>query len=270
MKHLTNLINVVTEITIHLYLLHRLPKHLQIIILDICIHQIILTLTEVHLRAYHHHLIHIRTMVPGMVVLPTLSSLQLIIIFNHQITFTLTEVHIPAYHHHHHHHIHILAMVPGKVVLPTLNLRTIIIIKDIMDTILVLETIVGNHVEDIIIITTIKADHHHHPCLLIFLLVLLHLWEPVITIVIVIVTVIDITDPMGVTITEDQILLVVVATGGGEIPITSAGNMFIANLSFSTHFFFYLTPESWSTSLYHINCIFLKSHVEVTSHALHS
>jgi len=221
MKHLMNLINVATEITIHLYLLHRLPKHLQIIILDIYIHQIILTSTEVHLRAYHH-LMHIRAMVPGM-VLPTL-SLQLIIICNHQITLTLTEVHLRAYHHL---LMHIRATVPAVVVLPTISLR-IIIIEDIMDTILVLETIVGSLVEATII--TIKADHHHR-YLLIFLNVLLHLWEPVIAIVIVIVTVtvIDITEAKGGTITEDQILLVVVATGGGEIPNKSTEPMLLVN-----------------------------------------
>ena len=43
MKHLMNLINVATEIIIHLYLLHLLHKHRQIIILDIYIHQITLT-----------------------------------------------------------------------------------------------------------------------------------------------------------------------------------------------------------------------------------
>ena len=78
MKHLMNLINVATEIIIHLYLLDRLPKHLQIIIIDIRNHQITLTLTEVHLPAYHHHhLMHIRTMVPGMVVLVVLHTLLL-------------------------------------------------------------------------------------------------------------------------------------------------------------------------------------------------
>ena len=82
-----------------------------------------------------------------------------------------------------------------------------------MDTILVLGTIAGSLVEA----TTIKADHLHS-CLLIFLHVLLHLWEPVITIVIV--TVIGITEAKGGTITEDQILLVV---GGGEIPNMSVG-----------------------------------------------
>ena len=208
MKHLMNLINVATEIIMHLYLLHRLPKHLQIIILDICIHQITLTLTEVHLPTYHHLLMHIQVTVPGMVVLPTLSLR--FIICNHQITLTLTEVHLPAYH-----HMHIRAMVPGMVVLPILSLRIIIIIKDIMDTILVLEMIVGSLVEATVI--TIKADHHRR-CLLIFLHVHLHLWEPVITIVI------DIIEGKGGTITEDQILLVVVvATGGGEIPNKSAG-----------------------------------------------
>ena len=201
MKHHMNLINVVTEITIHLYLLHRLPKHLQIIILDICIHQITLNLTEVHLRAYHHHLlIHIRAMVLGMVVLTI--RLRIIIICNHQIILTLTEVHLPAFHL----LMHIRVMVPGMVVLLTLSLRIIIIIGDIM----VLETIVGSLVEATITIITIKADHHLR-CLLIFLRVLLHLWEPVITIVI------DITEAKGGTITEDQTLLVVVATGGGEI-----------------------------------------------------
>ena len=225
MKHLMNLINVATEIIMHLYLLPRLPKHLQIIILDICIHQITLTLTEVLLPTYHL-LIHIRTMVPDMVVLPTLSIL-LIIICNHQIILTLTEVRLPAYH------IHILTMVIGMVVLPTLSLRIFIIIKDIMDTILVLEMIVGSLVEA----TIIKADHHHLRFLLISLHVLLHLWEPVITIVTVTVTVIGITEAKGtIIITEDQTLLVVVATGGGEIPNkvcgTIAGDMFIANPSF--------------------------------------
>ena len=69
MKHLMNLINAATEIIMHLYLLHRLPNHLQIIIIDICIHQITLTLIEVRLRTYHLHLMHIRAMVPDMVVL---------------------------------------------------------------------------------------------------------------------------------------------------------------------------------------------------------
>ena len=86
-----------------------------------------------------------------------------------------------------------------------------------MDTILVLETIAGSLVEAII--STIKADHYYR-YLLIFLHVLLHLWEPVITIVIVSMSVIGITEAMGGTITEDQILLV--ATGGGEIPNKSA------------------------------------------------
>ena len=100
MKHLMNLINVATEIIIHLYLLHHLLKHLQIIMLDISIHQITLTLTEVHLPICHHHLLMlIPTMVPGMADHPTL-NLRLIIICNHQITFTLTEVHLQAYHHH--------------------------------------------------------------------------------------------------------------------------------------------------------------------------
>lgn len=210
MKHLMNLINVAIEIIIHLYLQH-LPKHFQIIILDTRIHQI--TSTEVHLRAYHRLLMHIRVMVLGMVVLPTLSP-SLIIMCNHQITLTLTEVHLPACHHHLIMHIRVTA--PGMVVLPTLNLRLIIIIiKDIMDTILVLETIVG----ETTIIIIIKVDHHHHSCLLIFLHVLLHLWVRVKTIVIVIViaTEIDITEEMGGTITEDKTLLVVVGTGGDEI-----------------------------------------------------
>ena len=69
MKHLMNLINAATEIIMHLYLLHRLPNHLQIIIIDICIHQITLTLIEVRLRTYHLHLMHIWAMVPDMVVL---------------------------------------------------------------------------------------------------------------------------------------------------------------------------------------------------------
>ena len=55
-----------------------------------------------------------------------------------------------------------------------------------MDTILVLETIVGSLVEATLI--TIKAGHHHL-CLLIFLHVLLHLWDSMITIVTVTVTV---------------------------------------------------------------------------------
>ena len=189
MKHLMNLINVAIEIIIHLYLQHRL-------------HQI--TLIEVHLRAYRHLLMYIRAMVPGMVVLPTL-TLRLTIMCNHQITLTLTEVHLPVYHLL---LIHIRVMAPGMVVL-------IIIIINIMDTILVLETIVGSLVEAIII--TIKADHPHHRCLLIFLHVLLHLWVRVKTIAIVIATEIDITEEMGGTITEDQTLLVVVATGGGEM-----------------------------------------------------
>lgn len=85
-----------------------------------------------------------------------------------------------------------------------------------MDTILVLETIAGSLVEATII--TIKPVHHYR-CLLTFLHVLLHLWdsEPVITIVIVTVIVIGITEAKGGTITEDRTLLVVVATGGGEI-----------------------------------------------------
>ena len=92
-----------------------------------------------------------------------------------------------------------------------------------MDTILVLDTIVGNLVE--VTIITIKADHHHR-CLLIFLHVRLHLWDSVITIVTVTVTVtvIGSTEAKGGTITEDQILLVVVvATGDDEIPNKSAG-----------------------------------------------
>ena len=107
-------------------------------------------------------------------------------------------------------------MVPGMVLHPTLSLRITIITEDIMDIIiLVLETIVGSLVEATIIIITIKADHRHS-CLLIFLNVLSRLWEQVIIMI-----VIDITDPKGGIITEDQILLVVgvvVATGGGEIP----------------------------------------------------
>jgi hypothetical protein len=65
-----------------------------------------------------------------------------------------------------------------------------------MDTILVLETIVGNLAEaTIITIITIKADQAdlHYRCLLIFLHVLLHLWEPVL-ITIVTAIVIDITE----------------------------------------------------------------------------
>ena len=120
----------------------------------------------------------------------------------HQIT--LIEVHLPVYHLL---LIHIRVMAPGMVVL-------IIIIINIMDTILVLETIVG---ETTIIIIIIKVDHHHHSCLLIFLHVLLHLWVRVKTIVIVIATEIDITEEMGGTITEDKTLLVVVGTGGDEI-----------------------------------------------------
>ena len=107
--------------------------------------------------------------------------------------------------------MHIRAMVLGMVVLPTLSLQIIIIIEDIM----VLETIVGSLVEATII--TIKADHRHR-YLLIYLHVLLHPWEPMIMIVTVTVTVIDITEAKGGIITEDQILLVVVAIGGGEIP----------------------------------------------------
>lgn len=78
MKHLMNLINVATEIIMHLYLLHRLPKHLQIISIDICIHQITLTLIEVHLPTYHLLLMHILAMVPGMVLLTLLLDLGLI------------------------------------------------------------------------------------------------------------------------------------------------------------------------------------------------
>lgn len=73
MKPLTNLINVATGIIMHHHL-DRLPKHLQIIILDICNHQIILSLIEVfHLPAYHLSLTHIRVTVPDMVLvaLPT-------------------------------------------------------------------------------------------------------------------------------------------------------------------------------------------------------
>ena len=44
-----------------------------LLLITICNHQIILTLTEVHLPACHHLLMHIRAMVLGMVVLPTLS-----------------------------------------------------------------------------------------------------------------------------------------------------------------------------------------------------
>jgi hypothetical protein len=71
MKPLTNLINVATGIIMHQHL-DRLPK--QIIILDICNHQITLSLIEVfHLLAYHLSLMHIRVMVPDMVLvaLPT-------------------------------------------------------------------------------------------------------------------------------------------------------------------------------------------------------
>ena len=63
------------------------------------------------------------------------------------------------------------------------SLHPIILIKDIMDTILVLETIVGSLVEATTII--IKADLPLYHCLRICLPVLLHLWGLVITIVIV-------------------------------------------------------------------------------------
>ena len=208
MRHLMNLINVVTEIIMLLYRLHRLPKHLQIILLDIYIHQITLTLTEVHLPAYHLLLMHIRAMVPGMVVLPTL-LLGLIMFI-----LSLSMDHIPCQGQ----YLLICLLLRLIIVIDHLSIQLFIIIKDIMDTILVLETIVGSLVEATII--TIKADHHHHRCLLIFLHGLLHLWEPVITIVTV--TVIGITEAKGGTITEDQTLLVVVATGGGEIPNKSA------------------------------------------------
>lgn len=83
------------------------------------------------------------------------------------------------------------------------SLSLFLITKDIMDTILVEPTII-----------TLKADHRY---LLIFPHVLLRLWELVIAIAIA--TVIGITEEAeGGTITEDQTLLVVVATGGGEIP----------------------------------------------------
>ena len=208
MKRLMNLINEATEIIMHRYLLHRLPKHLQIIILDICIHQITLTLTEVHLPTYHHLLMHIRAMAPGMVVRPTL-LLGLIMFIP-----PLTLDHIPCQGQ----YLLICLLLRRIIAIDHLSLRIFIIIKDTMDTILVLETIVGSLVEATI--TIIKADHHYR-CLLIFLHVLLHLWEPVITIVIV--TVIGITEVKGGTITEDQTLLVVVATGDGEIPYKSVG-----------------------------------------------
>jgi hypothetical protein len=90
------------------------------------------------------------------------------------------------------------------MVIGRLSLRLLIIIKDIMDIILVLEIIVGSPAEATIII--IKADLHS--CLPIFLHVLLHLWEPVIMIVIV-----DIIEEAerGRT-TEDRTLLAAAAS----------------------------------------------------------
>lgn len=70
MKPLMNLINVATGTIIYLYLLDRFPKHLQIILIDICNHQITLSLTEVvRLPGCLLLLMHIRVMAPGMVVL---------------------------------------------------------------------------------------------------------------------------------------------------------------------------------------------------------
>jgi hypothetical protein len=84
------------------------------------------------------------------------------------------------------------------------SLSLFLITKDIMDTILVEPTI----------IIIIQADQRYP---LIFPHVLLRLWELVIAIAIA--TVIGITEEAaGDTITEEQTLLVVVATGGGEIP----------------------------------------------------
>ena len=255
MKHLMNLTNVATEIIMHLYLLDRLPKHLQIIILDICNPQITLTLTEVHLPAYLLLLLmYIRAMVPGMVVLvvpPTLPLLLGHIMF----ILSLSLDHIPCQC-----FIILICLLRRIIVIDHLSLRLIIIIEDIMDTILALEMIVGSLVEATII--TIKADHH---CLLIFLRVLLHLWDSVITIVTVTVTVtvIGITEGKGgKIITEDRtLLLVVVATGGDEIPNLVCGTyselVYLLQTTSFLSYSFYLTPESWSTSLYHsIICIF--------------
>ena len=83
-----------------------------------------------------------------------------------------------------------------------------------MDTILVLETIVGSLAEFKIIIT-IKADQADLHRLLIFLHVLLHLWEPVlITIVTVIVTVIDITEAKGARVGEPEFMIMIVLFKG--------------------------------------------------------
>ena len=161
MKHLMNLTNVATEIIMHLYLLDRLPKHLQIIILDICSPQITLTLTEVHLPAYLLLLMYIRAMVPGMVVLVVPHTLPLLL--GHiMFILSLSLDHIPCQC-----FIILICLLRRIIVIDHLSLRLIIIIED---TILALETIVGSLVETTII--TIKADHH---CLLIFLRVLLHL-----------------------------------------------------------------------------------------------
>jgi len=201
------LINVATEIIMHLYL-DRRPKHLlQIILLDIRTHQIILSLIEV----LHLPLTHIRTMVPDMVlvVLPThLHPGRPTFILSLSVDHMPCQGQCPL--------IRIDLLVRRITVIDHPSLRLFIIIKDIMDTILV---------EPIII--TIKVDHR---CPLIFLRVLLHLWELVITIAIA--TVIGITEEGEEegeedTITEDRTLLVV-ATGGDEIPskyFELAGNM---------------------------------------------
>ena len=125
--HLINSIIVAAEIILHLYLLHRLPKRLQIILLNICEVQITFTLTEVH------HMC-IQAMVSGMVVIPTLllCLLRRITVINFWYLF--------------------------------------IIIKDIMYTILILETIVGSLLEATIL--KIEADYHQR-CLFI---ALLHFW----------------------------------------------------------------------------------------------
>lgn len=71
MKPLMNLINAVIGTTMCPCLLDHHLQRLQRIFLDICIHQIILSLTEVRLLVYPLLLMHIRTMVPGIVVLLT-------------------------------------------------------------------------------------------------------------------------------------------------------------------------------------------------------